>query len=139
MALLSWDVTLPTSVFMLYCSRWLTPSPSQLRSPRKGSSQPWEVQQSACWASGKGPGSLGFREHTRGDGKPRFEVGSTSHPGKKEMIRPLTGISATGINTPNLDPTPVRADILQLCPYRALPAPASLSPDDSRNAGFKTM
>lgn len=74
-----------------------------------------------------------------GTGKPRFEVGSTSHPGKKEMIPPLTGISATGINTPNLDPTPVRVDILQLCPYSTLPAPASLSPDDSRNAGFKTM
>ena len=74
-----------------------------------------------------------------GSEEPIFEAGSTSHPGKKEMIPPLTVISAAGTNTPNLDPTAVRVDIIQLYPYSTLSAPASLSLADSRNAGFKTM
>lgn len=47
MALLSWDVNLLTSVFMLYCSQWLTPLSfpqlgrpgKEVASPGKSSSQ----------------------------------------------------------------------------------------------------
>ena len=109
--------------------------------PRKGVGSPGKSSSQCAGLLVRNQGSRASENTHMGSGKLIFEAGSTSHPGKKDAseMPPLTGISATGTNTPNLDPTAVRVDIIQLCPYSTLPAPASLSPADGRNAGFKTM
>lgn len=121
-----------SAVVLLMAGPSILPTPGRPWERRKG---PWEVQRCLCWASGKESESWVLRGSSPGTAKPRLVAGSTFYPGREDISYGLLFLQYLSCRKQHLsDPTLVRTGVLLLCPYNTLPAHASLSPADCRNA-----